>query len=484
MTQNNNFGEQSSCEQLNFDTALNVIDDLVFTKIGRHLSEPEITLMKGAWDDDDYEEIAKDSPYTVNYLQRHVAPQLWNLISATVGTGEKVSKKKLRNFLESLFARKYHTQTEGLSNEKSSSVQFIKINGEPPDISNFCGRIQELNQIKELITQYKCLSLIGIAGIGKTALAAKLLKQISTSSDSEFECLIWKSVAHAPVVQDLVTELIQLIQPTASPSLQVEYTQAQITTLLKEIQSRRCLIVLDEIDTIFQTSNFEQRLEYRLFFRRLIEEQHQSCFLLTSRIFPNEFGSLLKAKRPLKYLKIKGLDTDAAMQFLLNQGLTGKQRCQELINTYYGHPAELQGVIERIHHFFAGSTEAFFDNKTTFISPELQSVLDELFSQSLSQIQREIMLYLAGNISINSNSINFAQLLKDFTHVHNKNVSVSEIVEALESLENHSLIESIKDPNSKEIRFSLQPVIKKYISNDPLGIIKKFDKLEKISVAS
>ncbi|ODH00081.1 hypothetical protein A4S05_34880 [Nostoc sp. KVJ20] len=475
--------EQISCEQLDFDTVLTFVDNLIFTKIGRHLSDPEIILIKGSWDNVDYDEISAGSTYSANYLQRFVGPQLWNLISAIAGTGEKVTKKKLRNFLEKLFHNQYNSQQiEEKNLEEAPSDCSIKINGNPPTTFNFFGREQELNQIGEFIKRYKCVFLIGIAGIGKTALAAKILQQISTNSESKFDCLIWRSVVHTPTVPDLISELRQLIQPTLDSS-QVEYTQAQITTLIKELQSRRCLIVLDEIDKIFQKVSFEQRLEYRLFFRRIIEEQHQSCFILTSRIFPNEFKNLIKNQRPLQYIKLKGLNKDAAMQFLLSQGLADEEQCLELIETYYGHPSELQSVVERINHFFAGSTKIFFDNKTTFISPEFQTVLDELFSKSLNQLECEIMIYLAKHITIDSELISFQKLLKHFNHNPHKNIPVSEIVEAIESLENQSLIENVTHSSSKEIHFSLQPVIKKYIFTDPLGVIRKIEPLSKISVA-
>ncbi|MBW4643209.1 MAG: NACHT domain-containing protein [Goleter apudmare HA4340-LM2] len=478
MAKRNTFVEpsQSSLEEVTFDEALLVIDELVFTKIGRHLSDAEVLVMKGAWNDDDYEEISKNSTYTVNYLQRHLAPQLWNIISATIGSGERITKKKLRDFLEKLSLEKYgNSEKPKLNQGQPLPNKLIEIRGEPPSLSNFYGRASELKNIRELINRQKYVFLIGIAGIGKTSLAAKVLTDISVNPDTKFNCLVWKSVAHAPSVQDLVTDLIELIQPIESSSLQTEYPQAKITILLKAIQSRRCLIVLDEVDAIFQNSDFEQKLDYKLFFRRLIEEQHQSSLLLTSRIFPNEFDNFIKNNRPIQYLKIKGLDVDAAMQILTEQGLTDKEKCYELIKTYYGNPSELKAVVERIHHFFAGSTEIFFENKTTFVSRQFQQMLNDLFKNSLNQIQRQIMLFLAQQITVNSQFVSFKQLLNEFNHNPEKNISTSELVEALEELERQSLIESVKNTISKEISFTLQPVIKKYIFTDPLGLIKTFN---------
>jgi len=324
--------------------------------------------------------------------------------------------------------------------------------------------------LKDLTIKQRCIVLTGVAGIGKSALAAKLLASVSVESQPSFDCLIWKSIAHAPLLPDLVSELIELIQPKESLP---EYTQAKISVLLKQLQSHRCLLVLDADDALFQRRryNLEQRLEYEIFFRRLTEERHTSCLLLTSRVLPREIEVLIEAKRSIQYLKIEGLDSDAARQLLLSYGLTDQEKCDELIQTYWGNPSELEALANRIQRFF-GSTKKFFENKTTLVSIQLQEMLNQMFGQHLSEIQRQIMVYLAEEIDSNSKFIGFNQLLSHLNQNWTTSVSTSALITALEELEKESLIEIIKDPTTKEISFELQPAIKKYILTDPLGLVR------------
>lgn len=475
--------EQSFSGTVTFEEALVVLDDLLFAKIDRHLSEAEITVLEGAWNDCDYEEIAESSPYSLNYLQRRLAPKLWDVISETIG--ERVSKKKLRDFLQKVTHKKYQPQF-GSNKEQAHLVKDLVqiIKGQPPDVSSFYGRTEELTHLKELIVKQRCISLIGVAGIGKSALAAKLIEELSLESQSRFDFLIWRSVIHAPPVQNLVADLIELIQPSKSSSCSPEYTQEMISVLINQLQSHRCLLVLDAADALFQKNNGEQRLEYGIFFRRLAEEKHQSCLLLTSQVLPEEFDNLRRTKRPVQYLRLEGLDIDAAMQLLTTKGLNNQEKCKDLIKIYCGNPLDLETVVERINHFFAGSTEKFFEYSTTFITSEFQEMLDQMFGHVLSQLQRQIMIYLAEEIASNRDSISFVKLLSDLNQKYGVSGSTSELVKALEKLEMHSLIETRKDNLTKEVKFTLQPVINKYIKTDPLGLVYTSDTLSKLAVAS
>lgn len=475
-------GQRFSAD-VTFEDALAVVDNLVLTERRKRLSSPEILVLKAAWDGKEYKDVASNSTYSLNYLQRRVASPLWNMLSTTIGDGERVEKQSLRYFLERV-TKKYQFSAIHEEQTYPAKNRIQVIGSKSPDVSSFYGRVQELIHLKELAIKQRCILLVGAAGIGKSALAAKLLEELSLESQPKFDCLIWKSVAHAPLVQDLVADLIELIQPTEISSSLPEHTQSMISVLIKQLQSRRSLLVLDASEALFQITNFQHRRDYGLFFRRLTEELCQSCVIITSRVFPDDLESLIAAELPINFLRIEGLEADAALQLLSTKGLTDQEKCNDLIKTYRGNPSELKAVVNRIHHFFGGSTEKFFENPTTLVSDQFQEMLNHVFSQLLSKIQKRIMIYLTEEVTLNSQDVGFAKLLNDMNREQQTSVSKFELIKALEVLEKHSLIETIKDPITEEISFNLEPVVKKYIKTDPQGWVYTSNASSNLAFAS
>ena len=81
--------------------------------------------------------------------------------------------------------------------------------GEAIDVSIFHGRTQELAQAKQWILQERCrlVVLLGLAGVGKTALSVKLAEQIQ----DKFEYVIWRSLSLAPPLEVFLNKLIQTL---------------------------------------------------------------------------------------------------------------------------------------------------------------------------------------------------------------------------------------------------------------------------------
>lgn len=83
---------------MNFEEAFQVADAAVYAKEKSHLTDVQVVVLRGSWQDQTYEEIAEASRYSAKYLKQDAGPQLWELLSEALG--EPVSKTNFKAALE------------------------------------------------------------------------------------------------------------------------------------------------------------------------------------------------------------------------------------------------------------------------------------------------------------------------------------------------------------------------------------------------
>src|SRR5439155_16709485 len=121
--------------------------------------------------------------------------------------------------------------------------------GEAPAYMPLYGRDAELRRLSSWACEKACrvLALVGMGGIGKTSLTVELAHNVLDTFDS----LFWRSLVNAPparqVIQDAISCFSELPH-TAFP----DDMEDLITLLIRTLQERRCLLVLDNCETILQ----------------------------------------------------------------------------------------------------------------------------------------------------------------------------------------------------------------------------------------
>ena len=462
---------------MSFEEALKFLDDLVFARTGKQLTPAEKIVVKAAWLDLDYKEVAAGNlPYTADYLQRNVGRQLWILLTGVLGSGEKVTKKRLREILERRITAANPCPLSYASTLTSTvaSTSACIVEGQPPDVSTFYGREQELIQLEDLIADNRCLVIYGAVGVGKSALAGKLFTKISTETDSKFDYLYWKSVHYGPSLQGLLTELLKvLVHEQELP----ESTEDKTTLLIESLQAHRCLLVLDAAEAwlrrdrnISSNPYADQYVEYGVFFRRIAEEKHKSCILLISREPLKDMVRLQRSGRPSYSFKLEGLDLKAAKRILKAKGLIEEHRWEELIELYLGNPAAINLVASRVENFFGGSVVQFLKYKTALIFEIYREILSQQSQpRRLTYLEKQIMLYLVEKLidipiaANGSDLIAFSQLVDEMQSRTKNSISLSELMETVEDLKDLSLITVSKDKATKDLLLDLPILVKQYV---------------------
>ncbi|MGB8691341.1 MAG: NB-ARC domain-containing protein [Microcoleus sp.] len=458
---------------MNFEEALKLADTAVFAKTNRHLKDIEVIILRGSWEGHEYHKIAEAYGYAAEYLMQDVGPKLWNLLSEALG--ERVSKRNFRSALE----RRSHFQSEIAAQPIAPEIaeQLVNIEdfgdvsgvtstplcqdwGEAPEVSNFFGRAAELNTLSQWVLRDRCrlVALLGMGGIGKTALTAKLGEQLQ----GKFEYLIWRSLRHAPPLLTILSELNSFA--SSSPETQLPTTIGeQISSLIKSLRDRRCLLILDDWEMILQSGDIagyyrDGYESYGQLLRRIGEERHKSCLLVLSREKPVEVASLAGETLPVRTLQVKGLKQTEAKMLLAAIGFSASENgLDELIQIYRGHPAALKFTGTTIQELFNGNISQFIGQSSLVIGDIFANLLNEHF-QRLSDVGKAVMYSLA----IEQQPISLSQLKAKLS----ASVSSSELLRVLESLARRSLIEKASSSFDRESKFTLEPVMMKYVTHN------------------
>ena len=164
--------------KLEWDKAVKIANQAVFLNINRSLTDIEVIVLKGAWERQEYDEIAAQHQYATSYISQDVAPKLWKLLSEALG--EKVKKSNFKQALERYWQKQDSPKEEekiaefshNFTNRQQKEIPAVERYVEREPIETIC--YETLLQPGSLI-RIKAPSLMG-----KTLLVSRILAQAAT----------------------------------------------------------------------------------------------------------------------------------------------------------------------------------------------------------------------------------------------------------------------------------------------------------------
>ena len=331
--------------------------------------------------------------------------------------------------------------------------------GEAPDVTAFYGRTEELATLEQWVVRERCrlISVIGMGGIGKTTLVVKLAEQIQ----DEFEYIVWRSLRNAPVLQELLADVIRFLSNQQETDLP-ETIDGKISRLLEHLRASRCLLILDNAESILSSDGragtYREGYEgYGQLLSCIGETRHQSCLVLTTREKPRELSYQEGEHFPIHSLRLSGLLQENVQKIFKEKGFTvSSVEGQALVEQYAGNPLALKMVATTIQELFDGDIAQFLEQGTVVFG-DISNLLDQQFER-LSALEKQTMFCVA----INREWVSITELRDDIIPA----VSVQALLEALESLQLRSLIEKATPALTQRhsVSFTQQPVVMEYVT--------------------
>lgn len=444
-----------------------------------HLNDIQEQIFRHCWTGETYADMAESMGYDSGYV-KDTGAKLWKFLSDTLG--ERVTKNNVQSVLKRQtrsappLPSVSKTVPPAASPRSSPQVSW----GEAIDVSTFYGRTDELEILQHWILADHCrsISILGMGGIGKTALSVKLAEEIAPEAaeivpENEeiaaeagaaekgaghpFHFILWRTLRNAPPIESILADWIRVLsQDQIEESDLPPDVAGRVSQLMEYLRSHRCLIVLDNVETILQereySGYFQKKHEgYSELFKRIAQTTHSSCLVLTSRENPRELTALEGETLPVRSLRLSGLTGADSQAVLKSKGsFSGsEQDWQTLSDRYAGNPLALKIVASTIQDLFDGSLPDFLVQGAT-VFDDIRSLLSQQFDR-LSALEKDMMYWLA----IAREPITFAELQDDLI----TNAPNAKLIEAISSLRRRSMIEKNRS------NYTQQPVVMEYVTD-------------------
>lgn len=327
--------------------------------------------------------------------------------------------------------------------------------GNIPRISGFWGRQAELSLLNQWIIKEGCplVTISGMVGMGKTALAVSFTEAVK----DQFDAIIWCNLQEKLPLHQILPSWLQYFYQDESISVS-DNIDEQITSLIQSFKQSRCLLILDQFESLFQSQqlagNYQQNYYgYRRLLQTVGESKHQSCMIILTQDKPLELIRMTSEALPVKLLSLTGLthaDAQKMLEAIISSSISD-ETLSTLVQRYSGNPLALKNAATTIRELFNGNIEQFLQHDL-FLGDSLTQALQQQL-QELSDLEKQVLY----DFALHQAPVNPEQLHSHFSSLGNS----SDLLKSLESLKRRSLLETVTEAG--QVQWTIQPMMRQYV---------------------
>ncbi len=319
---------------------------------------------------------AKASPLGLEKAKQALVQKGWQKNSPIFLDTACVSAATLKRFWRSvpIGQDSFQAICRAINIDSGEIIESIEqLSGQPsatdgwPDSwpNSWVGRSALVSKLQASITgTTRLLSLTGLTGIGKTALADHLAK---TLGHEGYTCV------HLHCDRSKPLTLAELAHALSQKAVSPDPIRLNFYRLIDHLKQHRYLFLIDEIEHLLNTepdtclSHFQNRIWPDFFQAILKADVFESRFIITSQDLPNELD-MLGDRWPDRWCAqaLGGLSPDAQMLLFQKMGLSpapdsaASRALSRIGCAYQGHPLSLRVVALEIATTFQGSISAYW----------------------------------------------------------------------------------------------------------------------------
>jgi hypothetical protein len=299
---------------------------------------------------------------------------------------EEIEKKGIEQeeFWRKLLNRYFEKQLENIEGFFKHRLTISYFPEDPPDVADFVNRNAEQTNLEGLIRQKKHMIIIqGIAGIGKTQIAAKLMENIKSDYIT-----YWKEMHNVDTFDSVTRNLAGFFRNNSDSEL-ADYIEdngtdqeVTINILLNSLKEKHYALFFDNYQVV-------ENKEVHDLFRRFKDKLTNSTIIITTREPPQFVNPVDKIQNKVKEENVEGFDLEATKEYLEQQGVeVSEEQLVKIDQKIGGHPLsllmfaslsgemEIDEIIENLPE--TGIEEYLYDEIFKKLTKEEQEVLEAL----------------------------------------------------------------------------------------------------------